>query len=176
MKIFIIITIIIILLLVAFYIFSNNSNNAKDKSQSKNIEEKNIQVESENSNVMEENMNSQNEIIKINLNINNKKFTATLNNNETVRNLVSKLPLTLNMQDLNSNEKYKYLDFNLPTNSNKVNRINAGDIKLFGNNCLVIFYESFNTSYSYTNLGKIDNVDQFALELGSGNVTITFEK
>lgn len=176
MKIFIIITIIIILLLVAFYIFSNNSNNAKDKFQSENIEEKNIQVESENSNVMEENMNSQNEIIKINLNINNKKFTATLNNNETVRNLVSKLPLTLNMQDLNSNEKYKYLDFNLPTNSNKVNRINAGDIKLFGNNCLVIFYESFNTSYSYTNLGQIDNVDQFALELGSGNVTITFEK
>ena len=176
MKIFIIITVFILLLIGAFYILSNKSNNVKDKFQSKNIEEKNIQVESENSNIMEDNMNSQNEIIKINLNINNKKFTATLNDNETVKNLVSKLPLTLNMQDLNSNEKYKYLDFNLPTNSNKVNRINAGDIKLFGNNCLVIFYESFNTSYSYTNLGKIDNVDQFVSELGSGNVTITFEE
>ena len=176
MKIFIIITVFILLLIGAFYILSNKSNNVKDKFQSKNIEEKNIQVESENSNIMEDNMNNLNETIKINLNMNNKTFSATLNNNETVKDLVSKLPLTLNMQELNSNEKYNYLDFNLPTNSNRENRINAGDIKLFGNNCLVIFYESFNTTYSYTDLGKIDNVNEFVSELGSETVTITFEK
>ena len=79
------------------------------------------------------------------------------------------------MSDLNSNEKYNYLDKNLPTNRSRASRINAGDIKLYGNNCLVVFYESFNTSYSYTDLGKIDDVSAFASELGSGSVSIRFE-
>ena len=115
-------------------------------------------------------------ILKIkNLIVNNKTFSATLENNETTRELTAMLPLTLDMSDLNSNEKYNYLDTNLTTNGSRVNRINAGDIKLFGSNCLVVFYESFNTSYSYTNLGRVDNANDFVSELGSGSVTITFE-
>ena len=42
---------------------------------------------------------------------------------------------------------------------------------LFGNNCLVIFYESFDTSYSYTKIGHIDNLD----DLGSNNIEIKIE-
>ncbi len=61
-------------------------------------------------------MNSQTEEIKINLIINNKSFSATLENNETRRELVNMFPLELNMDDLNSNEKYNYLDSNLTTN------------------------------------------------------------
>ena len=61
-------------------------------------------------------MNSQTEEIKINLIINNKSFSATLENNETTRELVNMFPLELNMDDLNSNEKYNYLDSNLTTN------------------------------------------------------------
>lgn len=67
------------------------------------------------------------------------------------------------------------MNSNLTTNSSSPRRINSGDIKLFGSNCLVVFYDSFNTSYSYTDLGKIDNVDEFVKELGRENVTITFE-
>ena len=122
-----------------------------------------------------ENMNNQNEKIKINLIVNNKTFTATLNNNETVRQLVSMFPMTLNMSDLHSNEKYNYLDTTLTTNSNISGRINAGDIKLYGNDCLVVFYESFSNSYSYTDLGRVDNVNAFVSELGSGSVNIKFE-
>lgn len=121
------------------------------------------------------NENDQSKNTKINLIINNKKFSASLENNETTRELVKMLPLTLNMSEMNSNEKYNYLESSLPTNSSVPNRINAGDIKLYGNDCLVIFYKSFNTSYSYTNLGKIDNANEFISELGRGNVTITFE-
>lgn len=120
-------------------------------------------------------MNNQNEEIKINLTINNKTFSATLENNVTTRELISMFPMTLNMSELNSNEKYNYLDTDLTTNSNRQSRINAGDIKLYGSNCLVVFYESFNTSYSYTNLGTVDDVDSFVSELGNGSVTITFD-
>ena len=120
-------------------------------------------------------MNNQNEEIKINLTINNKTFSATLENNVTTRELISMFPMTLNMSELNSNEKYNYLDTDLTTNSSRQSRINAGDIKLYGSNCLVVFYESFNTSYSYTNLGTVDDVDSFISELGNGSVTITFD-
>ena len=43
---------------------------------------------------------------------------------------------------------------------------------LYGNNCLVIFYKSFDTSYSYTKIGHIDNLDN----LGNGSITAKFEK
>ncbi len=122
-----------------------------------------------------ENMNNQSEDVKINLIVNHKTFTATLNQNETVDELISMLPMTLHMSDLHANEKYNYLSSSLTTNSNTPKRIHAGDIKLFGNNCLVVFYDSFSTLYSYTDLGKVDDVDGFVSELGRGDITITFE-
>ena len=145
---------------------SNILNNQNSENMSNEIE-----------NNIEEgfNMNNQNENIKINLTVNNKTFSATLENNETTRELTQMFPMTIQMSDLNSNEKYNYLDTNLTTNASRVSRINAGDIKLFGSNCLVVFYESFNTSYSYTNLGKVDNANDFVNELGRGSVAITFE-
>lgn len=113
--------------------------------------------------------------IKINLIVNNKTFTANLENNQTVQELIQNFPMTLNMSDLHSNEKYNYLSSSLTTNSNIPSMINAGDIKLYGNNCLVVFYDNFRNLYSYTNLGRVDNVDEFVTELGSGNVNIRFE-
>ena len=113
--------------------------------------------------------------IKINLIVNNKTFTANLENNQTVQELIQNFPMTLNMSDLHSNEKYNYLNSSLTKNSNTPSMINAGDIKLYGNNCLVVFYDNFRNSYSYTNLGKVDNVDDFVAELESGSVNIRFE-
>ena len=103
-----------------------------------------------------------------------KKFTVTLENNDTVKALTIMLPLTLDMSELNGNEKYYYLDTALPFAPEKVGHINEGDIMLYGYSCLVVFYESFDTSYSYTKIGHIDNASAFVDALGTGNVTVEF--
>ena len=104
--------------------------------------------------------------------IDGNEYTINLEDNETVKSFVNLLPQELKMNELNGNEKYVYLDTSLPTNSSNPKRINAGDIMLFGDNCLVVFYESFDTSYSYTMIGHIDNLPN----LGNGIITVKFEK
>ena len=107
---------------------------------------------------------------KIYATINNKTYEIKLENNSTVSALIKELPLEVSMNDLNNNEKYVDLDSSLPTNTYSPKHIEAGDVMLFGNNCLVIFYESFDTSYSYTKIGHIDNLPN----LGGGSISMTF--
>ena len=84
------------------------------------------------------------------------------------------LPMSLNMQELNGNEKYHYFDRALPTNASRPEGIHTGDLMLYGNNCLVLFYKDFTTSYSYTPLGRLENPTGLAQALGDGSVLITF--
>ena len=106
--------------------------------------------------------------------VGDKQFLVTLEINDTVTALKEKLPLTLDMTELNGNEKYYYLDTALPSAPEKVGHINEGDIMLYGYSCLVVFYESFDTSYSYTKIGHIDDTSALADALGTGNVTVEF--
>lgn len=180
-KVILFIILIFIIIITAFVAFGLSNSKREDKLN--DISRRNImneqtnemQIDTEISKEGSENVNNQSEEIKINLIVNSKIFSATLDNNETTRELIQMFPITLNMSDLHSNEKYNYLNSNLTTNSKTPGEINAGDIKLFGNNCLVVFYESFNNSYSYTDLGRVDNVSDFVSELGNGSVNITFE-
>ena len=107
----------------------------------------------------------------IKVNINGKIYNANLEDNETVKEFLKILPQEFTMTELNGNEKYVYMDTTLPTNAINPKHINKGDIMLYGNNCLVIFYESFTTNYSYTKIGHIDNLD----ELDSNDVIVKFE-
>ncbi|MBQ7521344.1 MAG: hypothetical protein IJU14_00510 [Clostridia bacterium] len=107
--------------------------------------------------------------------VGDKNFSVTLENNTTVSELRKLLPMTLEMSELNGNEKYNYLGTSLPTAQQNVGNISEGDIMLFGDNCLVVFYKSFQTSYQYTKIGHIDNIDGLAKVLGNGSVTVTFE-
>ena len=101
-------------------------------------------------------------------------FTATLEENATAQAFVDQLPLTLKMNELNGNEKYYYLSTTLPAAPVNPGTIQAGDIMLYGSSCIVIFYKTFNTSYSYTKIGHIDNVDNLQEALGAGSVSVTF--
>ena len=118
-------------------------------------------------------LNNSNEVVKsVKAIINEKEYTINLEDNETANSFANLLPQELNMSELNGNEKYIYLDTTLPTNSSNPKRINAGDVMLYSDNCLVIFYKTFDTSYSYTKIGHIDNLPN----LGNGNITVKFEK
>ena len=114
--------------------------------------------------------------MQINVIVGAKTFTATLADCETGRAFAQLLPLTLSMTELNGNEKYHYLDSPLPTDSYQPGTIHVGDLMLYGNNCVVLFYETFSSSYSYTRIGSIDDPAGLAAALGSGNVSVQFEK
>ena len=108
------------------------------------------------------------EMIKITINDN--EYDINLEDNKTVKELLDILPLTINMNELNGNEFYAYLDNTFSVNSHNPKTINKGDVMLYGNNCLVIFYKTFNTSYSYTKIGHIDNLPD--LDVSSISVSI----
>ena len=102
-------------------------------------------------------------------------FRATLYDNPSVTQLKQRLPLTVTMADLNSNEKYYTLTEGLPTGASYTGTIQNGDLMLYGSNTLVLFYKSFSTSYRYTRLGRIDDPEGLAAALGSGSITVAFE-
>ena len=108
--------------------------------------------------------------------INNHKYDVKLLQNETADSLLERLPLTVTMDELHGNEKYIYLEQSLPSHSQKIFSIHTGDIMLFNNNCLVLFYEDFQTDYQYTPIGKITNAQNLKEDLGKGNVQVIFQK
>lgn len=113
--------------------------------------------------------------LNIEITVQDRTFYAELYDNETAEKFTEMLPLTLDMSELNGNEKYFYLADDLPTAQTHPDKIYSGDIMLYGSNCLVLFYDSFSTSYSYTPIGHIDDADGLAEALGKGGVTVSFQ-
>ena len=118
------------------------------------------------------NTGSVSDMYQITLRINGKDFSAKLYQTETTRNIMQKLPLSITMDELNGNEKFYYFSESFPTQTERVSSIHAGDLKLYGSSCLVLFYESFFTSYSYTSLGYVENPGDLAEVLGTGSVHV----
>ena len=110
----------------------------------------------------------------MNITIGQSTFSTELADTKAAQELTALLPLTLEMQDHLSNEKFAELPKALSRNDQAVGRIEAGDIMLWGGNTLVVFYESFQSSYRYTKLGKIKNTAQLKNAVGAGKVTMTF--
>jgi len=112
---------------------------------------------------------------KMKIKTGNSTFTATLYDNATATAFKSLLPISVNMIELNGNEKYVDLSRSLPTSASNPGTIQNGDLMLYGSSTLVLFYKSFSTSYSYTKIGRIDDVTGLVAALGSGNVSMAYE-
>ena len=103
--------------------------------------------------------------------IDGKTYKLNLESNTTVDEFIRLLPKEYTMNELNGNEKYVYINESLSTVKYMPKKIEKGDVMLYGDNCIVIFYKSFDTNYSYTKIGHIDNLD----DLGNKDIVVRFE-
>ena len=111
--------------------------------------------------------------MKMNVNVNGQDFTATLEQNSAVSALVQMIengPVTLQLSDYAGFEKVGPLGQSLPA-SNSQTTTQTGDIVLYQGNQIVMFYGS--NSWSYTRIGRIDDLTGWEEALGSGDVTVT---
>lgn len=109
---------------------------------------------------------------KVTLVINAQEYEVILEKNVAVDELLKLLPLKILMQDLNNNEKCYYLNKPLPSEPGNVSRVEKGDIMLYNDNCLVVFYQSFITPYQYTRLGRIKDPSSLAKNLKDKNIMV----
>ena len=118
--------------------------------------------------------NESEERMTINIIVGSDVFKADIEDNETGCAFLAQLPLTLEMNELNGNEKYCF-GVSLPRYDKRFDTIEAGDLMLYSGNCIVLFYESAG-GYNYTRIGKLQSVTGLESALGSGNITLKFEK
>lgn len=112
----------------------------------------------------------------INVTVNGIAFQGKIyNDSPCAQQFLDKLPLTLTMNELNGNEKYYRFSEAFTSSPESVGSINLGDIMLYQSDYLVLFYDSFNTSYTYTRLGYITDTAGLKEAVGTGNAEITFE-
>lgn len=126
-------------------------------------------------NTNETQMENDSTATQLKITVGSKSFIVTLADNETAEAFVKLLPLTLNMSELNGNEKLFRFDSDLPTNASIPASIKEGDLMLYGSRTLVLFYKSFPTSYSYTPLGFISASEGLEAALGRRNALVKFE-
>ena len=105
-----------------------------------------------------------------------RRFAITLTDHAAARAFAAQLPLTLDMSELNGNEKHAELPKALPANASRPGTIRNGDLMLYGTDTLVVFYATFQSSYSYTRLGRVDDPSDLPQELGPGRVRVVFSK
>lgn len=112
--------------------------------------------------------------MKMNVQIGDYNFTATLEDNKAVKELTDMMkegPVTISMSDYSGFEKVGSLGRSLTRNDSQTTT-KAGDIVLYNGNNIVMFYGS--NSWSYTRIGKIDDLADWETALGSGSITAVF--
>lgn len=112
--------------------------------------------------------------MKIQLDVNGTGVTATLDDNETAREFVSLLPLTVTLEDYNRTEKISTLPNKLSTQGAPAGiDPSPGDIAYYapwGN--LAIFYRDFGYSRGLVKLGRIDSHGDVFQRPGTLRVTM----
>ncbi|WP_368645686.1 cyclophilin-like fold protein [Alkalibacterium putridalgicola] len=108
----------------------------------------------------------------VTLYMNGSEFSVILEGSTIAEDVIERLPGRFTMTDLNENEKYYTFPQSVATDAVNIHNIEAGDVMLYGNQTLVIFYKSFSTNYSYTKIGHIENVAGLEEALGTGDVEV----
>ncbi|MDY4166025.1 MAG: cyclophilin-like fold protein [Fournierella sp.] len=154
---------------------SETSGSTENNSESSSVEDNtnaDITVEKETSDEEseEEAIMQQNTFY---VSVGEKVFSATFADNsgaQALKELLTDGDITIRMSDYGGFEKVGSLGQSLPT-ENSQTTTQAGDIVLYQGSQIVIFYGS--NSWSYTRLGKIDDLAGWQEALGNGDVAVT---
>lgn len=112
--------------------------------------------------------------MKMNVQIGDVSFTAVLEDNAATSELIEMMrqaPISIDMSDYSGFEKVGSLGKSLTTDNHQTTT-SAGDIVLYNGNQIVMFYGS--NSWSYTRIGRIEDLSGWEEALGSGSITVTF--
>lgn len=144
-----------------------NATTETNSAKTENITEASIQEK-----VTEKTKKENIDMIKIKVNSN--VLEVKLEDNEATKSLVERLKngdIRVDANEYGGFEKVGNLGFSLPRNDKSITT-SAGDIVLYQGNQISLFYNS--NSWSYTKLGKVQNVsgDELKNILGSGDVTL----
>ena len=147
---------------------AENQQSAREEMEIGSVQEHKEADDQETENSQEEKEQSE---MKMNVQIGDYAFTATLEENAAVEELIDMMkegPITIQMDDYSGFEKVGSLGRSL-TASNSQTTTSAGDIVLYNGNNIVMFYGS--NSWSYTRIGRIDDLSDWEKALGKGSIT-----
>ena len=169
----IILVISFIILAIIFLVLKNNKKEISSNIEIINNNEVQNNEISNNTIVehkIDENMNT------VYIKVNNNVLNVELEKNSAAIELKERLKngdIVVNTHEYGGFEKVGNLGFSLPREDTNIST-SAGDIVLYQGNQISLFYNS--NSWSYTKLGKIQNVSSNELKdiLGNGDVTIIF--
>ena len=82
--------------------------------------------------------------------------------------------MTVTMGELNGNENI-FQGGKSACQHPALGQIHTSDLMLCGSDCLVLFYESFSSSYPYTTPGQINDPDGLSFALVRDSVEVTFQ-
>ena len=109
--------------------------------------------------------------------IKNVDYEFEFKDTEVANQIKAKLPFTVPMTNLNGNEVYyQFSGESFTAKAKSVQTINMGDIYLYQSNFLVLFYKTFTTSYSYTEIGKLKDPTGLDTLIGNNNVEVQWLK
>ncbi|GAB2933595.1 cyclophilin-like fold protein [Hafnia psychrotolerans] len=113
-------------------------------------------------------------VMTMTMNINEQQFEVRLHDNPAAKAFVNTLPLQLEMDELNGNEKFADLPHTFPSSPVRPGTIQNGDLMLYGTQTLVLFYSSFESSYRYTPIGKVINPENLPAQMDKNKILVRF--
>ena len=138
------------------------------QSQPQTVMEEETQSEQETAEGEEETMR------KMRVQVGNQIFEAALEDNAAADAFVEMMKagsVVIRMTDYSGFEKVGSLGTSLPSSDTQMTT-QSGDIVLYNDSQIVMFYGS--NSWSYTRIGKIEDLAGWEEALGAGEVTVTF--
>ena len=176
MKKIIVLIILVIVFIVFAIIFLVLKNEKEEISNNTEIINSNKVQDNEFSNNIIADNKADDSMKMVYIKVNNNVLNIELEENSATTELKERLKngdIVLNAHDYGGFEKVGDLGFSLTREDTNITT-SVGDIVLYQGNQISLFYNS--NSWSYTKLGKIQNVSSSELKniLGNGDVTITF--